>query len=83
MSIEDITEIVTLLLLILKLLAELREYISYFRRGGWQQDGGDGTTNNKIGIESDNSIVAFVKASTYIMQEIVFIMHTVLILTIT
>ena len=66
MSIKDVKEIVTLLLLILKLIAELREYIRYFRRGGWQQDSGDGTTNNKIGIESDNSIVAFVKASTHI-----------------
>ena len=69
MSIKDVTEIVTLLLLILKLIAELREYISYFRRGGWQQDGGDGTTNNTIGIESDNSIVASVKASTYICRK--------------
>ena len=55
----------TLLILILRLIAKFRECIRYFRRGGWQQDGGDGTTNNKMGIESDNSIVAPVKASTY------------------
>ena len=63
-SIEDVTKIATLLILILKLIAKLRECIRYFRRGGWQQDGGDGTTNNKMGNESDNSIVASVEAST-------------------
>ena len=52
------------MILILKLIAKLRECIRYFRRGGWQQDGGDGTTNNKMGIESYNSIVASVEAST-------------------
>ena len=56
----------TLLILILKLIAKLRQCIRYFRRIGWQRDGGDGTTNNKMGIESDNSIVASIKASTYI-----------------
>ena len=69
MSIKDVTEIVTLLLLILKLIAKLHKCIRYFRRGSWQQDGGDGTINNKIGIESDNSIVASVKASTYICRK--------------
>ena len=64
-SVKDVTEIVTLLILILKLIAKFRECIRYFKRRGWQQDGGDGTTNNKMGIESDNSIVAPVKASTY------------------
>ena len=68
LSIKDAKEIVTLLLLILKLIAELCEYIRYFRRG-WQKDGGDNTTNNKMGIESDNSIVASVKASTYICRK--------------
>ena len=65
-SVKDVTEIVTLLILILKLIAKLRQCIRYFRRIGWQRDGGDGTTNNKMGIESDNSIVASIKASTYI-----------------
>ena len=63
--VKDVTEIVSLLILILKLIAKFRECIRYFRRRGWQQDGGDGTTNNKMGIESDYSIVAPVKASTY------------------
>ena len=56
----------TLLILILKLIAKLRQCIRYFRRIGWQRDGGDGTTNNKMGSESENSIVASIKASTYI-----------------
>nr|POF01650.1 hypothetical protein CFP56_70355 [Quercus suber] len=64
LSVKDVTEIVTLLILILKLIAELRECIRYFRRGGWQQDGGNGTTNNKMGTESYNSIVASDEAST-------------------
>ena len=32
---------------------------------GGNIDGGDGATNNKMGIESYNSIVASVEASTY------------------
>ena len=52
------------MILILKLIVKLGECIRYFRKGGWQQEGGDGTTNNKMGNESDNSIVAFVEAST-------------------
>ena len=69
LSVKDVTEIVTLLILILKLIAKLCNCIRYFKRGGWQQDGGDGTTNNKMGIESDISIVASVKASTYICRK--------------
>ena len=63
LSVKDVTEIVTLLILILKLIAKLRECMRYFRRGGWQQDGGDSTANNKMGTESYNSIVASVEAS--------------------
>ena len=45
------------MILILKLIVKLGECIRYFRRGGWQQEGGDGTTNNKMGNESDNSML--------------------------
>ena len=41
----------------------------------------DGTANNKMGFESNNSIVVSVEASTY-LQEMAFIMHIVLFLTI-
>ena len=44
------------MILILKHIAKLGECVRYFRRGGWQQEGGDGTTNNKMSNESDNSM---------------------------
>ena len=66
-------EIVKLLILILKLIAELRKCIRNFRSGGQTVvgnnfTGGDGTTDNQMGIElqniGDNSTVASVEAST-------------------
>ena len=44
------------MILILKLIAKLGECIRYFRRGGWQQDGGDRATNTNMGTESYYSI---------------------------
>ena len=54
LSVKDITEIVTLLILFLKLIAKLRKCIRYFRSGGQtvvrsNVTGGDGTTNNQMG----------------------------------
>ena len=54
LSIKDITEIVTLLILVLKLIAKLLKCIRYFRSGGQtvvrsNVIGGDGTTNNQMG----------------------------------
>ena len=66
-------EIVKLLILILKLIAELRECIRNFRSGGQtvvgnNLTGGDRTTDNQMGIElqdiDDSSIVASVDGST-------------------
>ena len=67
-------DIVKLLILILKLIAKLHECISYFRSSSGQTvarsnvAGRDGTTNNQMGIElqntDENSIIASVQAST-------------------
>ena len=66
-------DIVKLLILILKLIAELRECIRNFRSGGQtvarsNVTGRDGTTNKQMGIElqntDGNSIIASVQAST-------------------
>ena len=60
LSVKDVTEILKLLILILELFPKLRKYIRYFRRGN--DTGSDSTTNNKMGIESYNSIEAFTSA---------------------
>nr|POE84337.1 hypothetical protein CFP56_60560 [Quercus suber] len=62
-----------LLILILKLIAKLCDCISYFRSSGGQTvarsnvTGRDGTTNNQMGIElqntNENSIIGSVEAS--------------------
>ena len=70
-SVKDVTEIVTLMILILKFIAKLGECIRYFRRGGWQQDGGDSTTNTKMGTESYYSIVT-VRSRLHICVSAVF-----------
>ena len=67
-------DIVKLLILILKLIAKLRECITSFRSSGGQTvarsnvTGRDGTTNKQMGIElqntDGNSIIASVQAST-------------------
>ena len=67
-------DIVKLLIVILKLIAKLRECVSYFRSSGGQTvacsdvTSRDGTTNNQMGIElqntDENSIIASVEAST-------------------
>ena len=67
-------DIVKLLILILKLIAKLRDCISYFRSSGGQTvarsnvTGRAGTTNNQMGIDlqnnDENSIIASVEAST-------------------
>ena len=65
-------DIVKLLILILKLIVELHECIRNFISGGQTVvgnnfTGGDGTTDNQMGIKlqnaDDNSIVASVEAS--------------------
>ena len=67
-------DIVKLLILILKLIAKFLERISYFRSSGGQTvarsnvTNRDGTTNNQMDIElqntDENSIIASVQAST-------------------
>ena len=54
LSVKDVTEIVTLLILVLKLIAKLLKCIRYFRSGGQtvvrsNVTCGDGTTNNQMG----------------------------------
>nr|POE59833.1 hypothetical protein CFP56_67275 [Quercus suber] len=74
LSVKDVMDTVKLLILILKLIAKLRECITYFRSSGGQTvarsnvTGRDGTTNNQMGIElqntDENSIIGSVEAST-------------------
>ena len=59
LSVKDVTDIMTLLILIIKLIAKLRNCIRYFRRGGQKLvrcnvTGGDGSTENQTGIKLQN-----------------------------
>lgn len=67
--------IVKLPIVILKLIAKLRECISYFRSSGGQTvarsnvTGRDGTTNNQMGIELQNTDENSIIASFYICRK--------------
>lgn len=59
LSVKDVTDIVTLLILIIKLIAKLRNCIRYFRRSGQtlvrsNVTGGDGSIDNQTGIKLQN-----------------------------
>ena len=90
LSIKDVTEIVILLILVLKLIAKLRKCIKYFRSGGQtvvrsNVTCGDGTTNNQMGTYQTSEcwwqLYCSLCWSFYFCRKMVF-MHKILFLTI-